>query len=254
MTFTQDYQAMHPEKEQIMPINGSFPHPLEAKIVEKLNEGKSPNVAFVGDTGNGKSMKALKMVENMYEEYDVFKGSFNPKDNLVYEPVEFLELITSQEMPDPDSDDVNEDREAIIFDEAGVNLNIAEYHNQMNKLFSTRMVCRIWSTDLFIFIAPKIKDLESRIQGRLDYIITVKDQGFALTYYVVEVEDKLDGKVIFKRPITIWKPDMPSEEIEQKYREKEYSFKEENAEELKEKVMEKIREDEEEEFEAQGLY
>lgn len=241
MAYTEEYIALLPGKEakrqNITPINGKIPHPFVAKLVEKLNQGKSPNVAFVGDTGNGKSMKALRLVEILYD-LNVFNGTFNPEENLVYGAENFLDVLVQQDTPEVESDDVKDDREAIIFDEAGVELNIAEYNSQNNKnIDKTLQVARAWN-NLYIFIAPKIKDMDARLQQRLDYVVHAYAQGHATTNVVIEIADKMDGKVIFKKKIDDWHPDLPDEKLINAYREKEYEKKGETIQDMKDTLEE----------------
>lgn len=252
MVFTDDYSPFGGGKKKrsnIRPINDKFPTPLQALVIRDLNDGKSPNIAFVGDTGSGKSMKALKFMEDMYE-MDIFDGEYPIQDNLVYSAEGFLDVIVEQDTPEAGSDDVKEDREGIIFDEAGVELNISQYNNANNtNIDKTLQVARAWN-NLYIFIAPKIKDLDARLQTRLDYVVNVWGQGKATTYKVIDVADKMDGKTIFKVKLARWYPELPSDESIEDYQEVEYEKKSETINEMKDT----LEEEDEEDWDSGGLY
>lgn len=252
MAFTKKYDPFVGEektRKNIKAINNQFPTPLQALVIQDLNNGKSPNIAFVGDTGNGKSMKALRFVQDMYE-MEIFNGEFPIEDNLVYGAEGFLSVLVNQSTPEAGSEDVKDDREAIIFDEAGVELNISEYNDSNNtNVDKTLQVARAWN-NLYLFVAPKIKDMDARLQTRLDYVVNVWGQGKATTYKVVDINDKMDGKTIFKVKLASWYPDMPDEELVQAYQTKEYTKKDETINEMKDT----LEEDEEENMWEGGLY
>lgn len=256
MAFTEEYEPFGNRKkkrENILGIDDSegnrhFPTPLQALVIRDLNDGKSPNIAFVGDTGNGKSMKALKFVEDLYD-MDIFNGEFPIDQNLVYSAEGFLDILVEQKTPEAGTKDVKDDRESIIFDEAGVELNISEYNDSNNtNVDKTLQVARAWN-NLYIFIAPKVKDMDARLQQRLDYLVNVWGQGKATTYKVIDVADKMDGKTIFKVKLARWYPDMPSDESVEAYQEVEYEKKSETIQEMKDTLQ-----DEEEESWEEGLY
>lgn len=252
MAFTEEYDPFvgnRKKRKNIRAINGKFPTPLQALVIRDLNDGKSPNIAFVGDTGSGKSMKALKFMEDLYE-MDVFNGEYPIDQNLVYSAEGFLDVIVEQDTPEAGTKDVKDDREGIIFDEAGVELNISQYNNANNtNIDKTLQVARAWN-NLYIFIAPKVKDLDARLQTRLDYLVNVWGQGKATSYKVIDVADKMDGKTIFKVKLARWFPDLPSDESIEAYQEVEYEKKSDTIQEMKDTL-----EDEEEEFDfSGGLY
>lgn len=257
MPFTDNYKPFggrDKKRKNIMGIPDEeeeelrFPTPLQALVIRDLNNGKSPNIAFVGDTGDGKSMKALKFVEDMYN-MGIFDDDFPIDENLVYSARGFLDILVEQDTPSVGGDDVKHDREAIIFDEAGVELNISQYNNANNtNIDKTLQVARAWN-NLYIFIAPKIKDMDARLQGRLDYVVNVWGQGKATTYKVIDVADKMDGKTIFKVKLSHWYPDLPSDESIKEYQEVEYEKKSETINEMKDTL-----EEDDEDFSASSLY
>jgi len=96
MVWTEEYKATYGKTLNIVPIQGKRYNYFIHEIAMRLNRGEAPVVVFVGDMGNGKSEKALRLVEILQGELNMFKGSFT-NDQLIYDPLEFMKNLLDME-------------------------------------------------------------------------------------------------------------------------------------------------------------
>jgi len=251
MVWTEEYDALYFRSASIRPIKGNYYNYFIHELAMRLNRGESPSVIFVGNQGMGKSEKALRLVEILQEELNMFKGEFS-EEQLVYDPLNFLEQLMDIETPDPDADqNVHEDRRAMIFDEAGINLNVADYHSDMNKSVDEVIQTMRILNSLYIFCVPQYSSIDSRIQREADIIVKVEEQGRA-TPILIEKDHTAMKKSDAFRKIGLykhkWRPDRPSEENRKIYKNKEVPFKLGNLETLYEDMKK-----EREELEEKGM-
>lgn len=252
-----DYKA-YTDNRKKRPVNGIYEHIFIHKIVEKLNEGKDVSVVMCGEKGNGKSIGALKLVEKLYNDMDVFKGDFNPETNLIYDTLDYLEIMKNIELPEfNDRDDnINPDREAIIVDESGVQLNKSDYNSEMNDAFSDMLQIQRKANCLVIYCLPVAGDLDVRIKRDVDFVVEFIEQGIArITGYSFQhgrLDDDSRIYVDFNRQELIvnpdlnigddhgfWTPSLPNDEdLIEAYTKKENQYKESVPEELYEKIKE----------------
>lgn len=262
--FTKEYEAYN-ENSGKNPINGEYFHIFIHKIVEKLNQGKDVNVVMCGEKGNGKSMGALRLAELIQNELNVMQGDFNPETNLIYDTLEYLEIMKDIELPayDARDDDINPNREIMIVDEAGVQLNKSDYHTEMNDAFSDMLDIQRKANCLVIYALPIAGDLDVRIKNDIDFVVEFIDVGVAkvtgYNYQHGRLDDSVRIFVDFNRQETLlnpglslmedpgfWKPDLANnEELIKYYTEKENEYKEELPQELYEKIKEQRAEDDE---------
>lgn len=246
MVWTEDYEALYPNSVSIKPLQGKKYNYIIHELAMRLNRGEAPIVIFNGHTGSGKSEKALRLVEILQEELNLFKGEWT-QDQLVYDPLEFLEKIMEIDEPNPENvdKDIHEERTAFIFDEAGINLNIADYHSDMNKSVDKVLQTMRILNSLYIFCVPELSSLDSRISRKADIIVEVEAQGVALPK-LVEKDHTATKKAEAYNKIALynhkWYPDRPSDENIKIYQNKELPFKFEELEKMYED-MKKEREE-----------
>jgi hypothetical protein len=260
--FDEEYESYnhHGDKN---PINGKYFHIFIHKIVEKLNEGKDVNVVMCGEKGNGKSIGALRLAEIMHKELNVFKGSFDPERNLIYDTLDYLDIMRNIELPEWDEDiDINPKRECIIVDEAGVQLNKSDYTTEMNEAFGDMLDVQRKANCLVIYALPIAGDLDVRIKRDIDFVVEFIDVGLAkvtgYTYQHGRLDEDVRFFVNFNRQEALinpnlsisdqgyWEPDLPDdEEMIQAYTERENDYKQELPDKLYKQIKESRREDEE---------
>lgn len=263
--FEKEYQA-YDYNDNKNSIKGEYYHIFIHKIVEKMNEGKDVNVVMCGEKGNGKSMGALRLAEIIQDEIDMVEGDFNPKRNLIYDTLDYLEIMKEIELPayDDRDDDINPNREVIIVDEAGVQLNKSDYHSEMNDAFSDMLDIQRKANCLVIYALPIAGDLDVRIKKDIDFVVefvgvgVAKVTGYSYQHGRLEEDSRIfvnfSRQETFVNPhlnpledVGLWKPDLPmNEELIQYYTEKENDFKESLPEELFEKIREQRKEEEDE--------
>ena len=262
--FDSEYEAYNHNGKKV-PIDDNFEHIFIHKIVEKLNEGKDVSVIMCGEKGNGKSIGALKLVEILYDKLDVFKGDFNVERNFVYEPIQYLEVLSDIPLPEKDDreDDINPEREAIIIEEAANLLNKSDYHSKMNKTVSDMNNIQRKANVLVIYTLPRAGDLDSRLKKDVDFVVEFVDQGVGkVTGYTFD-HGRLDEDnrrfVDFSREETFvnpnlqifnsweghWRPDLPSDELLEKFIPLENEYKGELPRERLEELKREQKEEEE---------
>lgn len=257
MVWTDEYNATYGNSLNLVPIKGQKHNYFIHELVMRLNRGEAPVVIFVGDMGNGKSEKALRLVEILQEELDLFQGSFT-QDQLIYDPLEFMEKLLEMEEEFKESYNVDQDifegRKAFLLDEAGVNLNVADYHSDMNKSVDEILQTMRVLNSLYIFIVPELIQIDSRIRTKADIIVHVEEQGMA-TPVLVEKDNKSTKRTDAFRTVPLynhrWYPDRASEDNRKIYEDKEIPFKFGQLEE-KYELMKKKREEEEKKKEKES--
>jgi hypothetical protein len=259
--FDDEYEAYN-EYNGKNPINDEYYHVFIHKIVEKLNEGKDVNVVMCGEKGNGKSIGALRLAEIMHDELNVFKGSFDPERNLIYDTLDYLDIMRNIELPEWDEDiDINPNRECIIVDEAGVQLNKSDYTTEMNEAFGDMLDVQRKANCLVIYALPIAGDLDVRIKRDIDFVVEFIDVGVAkvtgYTYQHGRLEEDARFFVNFARQEALlnpalsfgeqgfWKPDLPNdEEMIEAYTKRENDYKQELPDKLYKEIKESRREEE----------
>lgn len=263
MFSNSDYEA-YTKNGLKNPVNEEYHHIFIHKIIEKLNQGKDVNVVMCGAKGNGKSMGALKLVEILYNDLDVFKGQFDAQTNLIYDTLDYLDIMRNIELPEYDSrdDNINPEREAIIIDESGVQLNKSDYNSEMNDAIADMLQVQRKANCLVIYCLPIAGDLDVRIKKDIDFVVEFIDVGIAkVTGYTFQ-HGRLDKDsrlfINFNRQELLtnpqlsllddhgfWKPSMPKDKDNLKvYSEKENDYKQGVPEELFQKIKKKRREKE----------
>lgn len=249
MVWTDDYDATYGNTLNIRPIKNKRYNYFIHEIAMRLNRGEAPVVIFVGDMGKGKSEKALRLVEILQDELDMFQDTFT-NDQLVYDPLEFMEKLIDMEdkykARDLDDEDTFSGRKAFILDEAGVNLNVADYHSDMNKSVDEVLQTMRILNSLYIFCVPELIQLDSRIRTKADIIVKVEEQGKAtpcLVWKDQTATTRGDAFRIEPQYKHQWSPERPSEKHRKEYESKEIDYKFGQLEE-KYEAMKKMREEE----------
>lgn len=179
--FTEQYQAYPQQGMYKKPLDGEYYHIFIHKIVEKLNEGKDVSIIFCGEKGNGKTYGALKLIEKMYKDLNMFEGEFDPQEQVIYDPLDYLDQMRQIDIPDEDDreDNINPDRKAFLVDEAGLQLDKSNYYGEMNQAFADMLDIQRKANCLVIYALPVAGKIDSRIKDDIDFVIEMKDQGVA---------------------------------------------------------------------------
>lgn len=139
-----------------------------------------------GETGSGKSYSALSL------------ANFIGPMHLVFNPVEFLSLLTSKKI---------KRGHVIIFDEAGVGMSSREWYSMQNKLLGSVLQTFRNMNCAVIFTCPNLSFID--VQARKlfhNYIETsyldYDKELSILKVYDIDVNSRLD-KVYYKKPIFV---------------------------------------------------
>lgn len=155
-----------PDGADNVTINGLPLHILYSRIVNQLNSGQSPIIAVVGKEGLGKSMTALIIAKTLHE-INVLSGDFSPKENTLYDVLEFLMKVRSST------------RQAIMIDEANEVINVNDYHSDMNRAVASTLRTQRKRENVYIFVAPELQKLDSRVRDKIDVLVDLKKKQFA---------------------------------------------------------------------------
>lgn len=144
--------------------------------------------AVCGETGSGKSYAALKIAESIDPSFSI--------DRVVFTVKEFMELVTDKRI---------KGGQAIIFDEAGVEIGARDWYSQRNKAinyvlqtFRHQNLAVIFTTPSFSFIDSQTRRLfhayiETKAINRKEKYVKVK-------WFIVSSNPKTD-KYYFKYPV-----------------------------------------------------
>lgn len=148
-------------------INGEWVHPLYAKINNMMAENESPIIIIVGKEGKGKSMTALVLCHYLHNKLNLLRGNFNPENQTVYQPLEFL--FTEREAT----------RKAIMFEEANETLNSNDWRTLMNKAVRGALRTQRKRENCHVFVCPEYKQLDKGIRQKVDVLIEMKSKQYA---------------------------------------------------------------------------
>ncbi len=223
-----------PETAPDPPDNVILRHEAWAKMWAEDN-----NVMFtcVGDTGDGKSMAALRMGEVIDPNFSI--------DNVAFDIVEFLKLVM---------DDSFGQGSVIILEEASVEASAMEWHSVSNKVF--RQVLDTWrhQNRMAIITLPSFMALDKGARRRTSGIVEMQEakawKGYSQGKYKRADYNNIDDH--FSTPFPHlegmkrkWiRFSLPSEELREDYDKAKEDYTEGLNESLLEELLEERGEDE----------
>jgi len=219
-------------------IRGKHYHRLINGICNDVNKGYAPVVVISGQMGKGKSMAALELARILHNEIHLMQEELTPdniQDHLFYNVVPFLKFV------------YNNKRKVAIIDEAGVNLNSKDFHDKFNRKVDKTIQTMRKNNNVYIFVTPRIMDLDKSIRNFIDYKIEAIGKGVLKPTKIKAKHAKLNsrGSNVNSYPIykPYWKPDLPPNDLVKAYRDKEEDWKDdsllEDIEELEEEERQK---------------
>jgi len=200
-------------------INGKKYHKIFNFLNNSLNREYAPIVAICGRYGTGKSMTALEISRVLHNEIGVLKGDLEPKKQLVYTPLGFLESIKDSE------------RKALIFDESGVNLNSLDFRSEFNRAVVDVVSTQRFRENVYIFVLGKVYKLSKSLRDVIDLRLLVnRGKGkpyvnatiFRPKYGAMNTTGSSRTSIYLNK---VYKPKLPPKELREKYRKKELDFK-----------------------------
>lgn len=141
--------------------SGKYPFVI-AKAIEKLDRGEDFKLAIVGQTGRGKSMKALLIAEILHDIIGVCYGDWT-SDFQIYDVKDLLKTLSFRE-----TDVRNGFLSTYIFDESARTLPKERYNSKLNS--SVRQVLNLQRvrTNVYIFVLPYFEKLDVGIKKHID--------------------------------------------------------------------------------------
>jgi len=217
-----------------------------AKACEKLVKGEDFKMAIVGQTGRGKSMKALHIADILHNEIGILHGSWDT-DLQIYDVKEFLKTLSFKE-----TDVINGFLKCYIFDECARTLAKENYLSRLNRAVRQALNLQRVRQNVYIFVLPYFEKLDSGVRHHVDMMLKCEvSKKRARAYYNIkhhEKEQKAEASE-WKREKNVWRDiPLPRKELRRRYRVKESleKFRQPDVD------LEKIRQKEMEELEKAG--
>lgn len=190
-----------------------------AKGVEKLVKGEDYKIAIVGQTGRGKSMKALLIAEILHNVIGVCHGQWT-NDLQIYDVKDFLKTLSFWE-----DDTVNGFLKTYIFDESARILAKENYLSPLNKSVRQTLNLQRVRQNVYIFVLPYFEKLDSGVKKHIDVKLKcLAGKKRARAFYNVKQHEKDKKSEVFdwKREKTTWRDiPLPSNDLVKEYRKKE---------------------------------
>ncbi len=158
-----DQRVYMQDMKQHVNINGVWTHPALGFIANMLETGTSPIIIVVGKEGYGKSYTALTIGYHLHK-MNVLRNDFDPKNQAVYDVIEFLFFY------------MNNTRQVAMFDEAAETLNKNDYHSRMNKAVSGALRTQRKREMVNIFVLPDLNELDGRIVEKVDLLVNMRSK------------------------------------------------------------------------------
>lgn len=147
-----------------------------AKGVEKLVKGEDYKIAICGQTGRGKSMKALRLAEIFHNEIGICHKKWNTKFQ-IYDILEFMETMI------PGEGKHEGILKTFIFDEAAKTLSKDTYMAPMNRAMRKTLNLQRVRQNIYIFITPQFHELDVGIRPHIDVKVVSNNKKNASIYY-----------------------------------------------------------------------
>lgn len=208
-------------------INGHRVNVVFRKIVNDLVRGQMPVIVINGRTGSGKSVLAAYIMYMLHEKLNVCAGKATSYDsdgaddipNLCYEVVTYAERV------------LNTLRQCIILDEAGIQLNSKDYHDDMNRTNEEILETMRIKNHCLIYVSPKHSNLDKAIRDAVTIkIVATDDDEYSFKVFIVEQNPESETADKETHYICQIRPPKPPNKVMAAYRDKEEPFKENNLE------------------------
>lgn len=210
-----------------------------AKAVEKILNGEDLKIAVCGQTGRGKSMKALRIAEILHNEIGICHGRW-VTDLQVYDVEDFLSTLVIDEPT------VDGFFKTYIFDEASRTLKKENYMSPLNSAVRQTLNLQRVRQNIYIFVLPYFEKLDVGVKKHMDIKIVCQGKKRAKVYYNRKKHEADKQKDAYKwmRDKKTWSGiELPEQSLIDEYREKEMREKLlQPADDLR-KVREKRREE-----------
>lgn len=196
-------------------VNGEYVHLLYVRIINQLAAGQSPIIIICGKERKGKSMAALVLAYYLHDKLNVCRGSFNPEQQTVYNVVEFLTAV------------MEHTRSVIMFEEANETVNKNQYHSDMNQAVARTLRTQGKRQNVYIFIGPEYKELDSRVRDKVDVLVEMERKQVAKVtcYQLRHGKRGSKGSDYVYQPYPTWHvPDVPTD-LKQEYERIDNRFK-----------------------------
>ena len=202
-------------------------------IRDRLNKNKNVLIAIVGETGSGKSWSALSLAERVDEDFSIEQVS-------VGDPERFIEIL----------DNVR-NKDAVIFDEAGVGMPSREWQSLQNRVLGYILQTFRVMNLCVIFTMPHISFIDKQARKLFHYTAIAQgyniEHGYTICnfhkvivhpYYDQLRYDELglfaNGKKVNINPVFVPKP---SEELVAEYEKMALEFKTELRRRAKDQIQ-----------------
>jgi len=204
-----------------------------AKIINKILENEQPFILTLGKSGTGKTEANARLAYDLTEKIGFFQKDYNPKENIKYENIPYMESV------------INSKNKALHKPDINTTMNVVDHHDDENRTFEAMVhLARIFG-NLITGDAQQLWRCDTGIQNSHTFrlVATGKSNEYKFdVYYIDRIADS-DSKSVEKKYIQTWKPKRPPEEIRKHImkqdKQKKVNMLKDRIDNLKEKDKEK---------------
>lgn len=218
-TAIEQYMAQRDKEreEAIAKVKPTKKYLLKLFLRSKLEQGYSPIVVITGHTRGGKTCMALKLAEDIDNDFD-FKTSYYS------EVTNFIMNIQ------------NLKGRVCIIDEVGYQLSAMQWWTKINKVMNYILQTQGLRNVCYIFVLPHLEYLAKHIRRMLDVVGEMKNKGIMRVYFVQTFHSKLEGKKTYLYNVETL-VNVPLPKCFDEFKEVEKGFKLDILKELQEDIL-----------------
>jgi len=181
-----DKQELRKKKEKGQPMNitikGRQYHPIIGRICNMVNSNITPVIFIVGQQQFGKSKTAHYIADILHNEIKLFRGSYEPKNQLIYNDLEYL--LASAEFT----------RMAKVIDEAEEHLNTQQRWEEFVKMVAGDIRTQSKRQNLNEIITPTFKHIAPQVRKHVNIMINMTGRRMASVQAIEVKHNKIGSR------------------------------------------------------------
>lgn len=187
-------------------VNGSWVHPIFGRISNMVNNNITPVIFVVGQQQYGKSKTAHYIAHTLHDKINLLRGSYNPKNQLIYNELEYLMASASFT------------RMAKINDEAEEYLNTKDRWDDFVKMVAGDIRTQSKRENVSLIVTPTYKNVAPQIRKHVNIMINMVGKRTAQVQVIEMKHNKIGSRGMDQKFIQYpyWKiPKIPKDLIKE---------------------------------------
>lgn len=187
-------------------INGHWVHPIFGRITNMINHNITPVVFVVGQQQYGKSKTAHYIADTLHNKLNVLRGAYEPKNQLIYNELEYLLASASFT------------RMAKINDEAEEYLNTKDRWNDFVKMVAGDIRTQSKRENCSLIVTPTYKNVAPQIRKHVNIMVHMVGKRLAQVQVIEMKHNKIGSRGMDQKFIQypLWKiPKVSKKKINQ---------------------------------------